>query len=79
MLLGDAIAARPSRQRPGESIRATVRLGRRAALATLTIGAAVALAASANADADVDVDANFADQLHRHNIYGSRDYDALAR
>jgi hypothetical protein len=43
-------------------------------MATLSIGAMVGLAGPAYADADVDT--NFADQLHRYNIYGPRDYNA---
>jgi hypothetical protein len=51
-----------------------VKLGIRAALATLSIGAFVALAGPAHAD--VDADGNFADQLRLYNIHGPRDYDA---
>ena len=53
-----------------------MRLGRRAVLATLTIGAMIALAAPTYSYADADVDTSFADQLHRYNIYGPRDYNA---
>src|SRR4029077_9513915 len=61
-LRDDAIAARPPRQGSGKSTRTTVKLGRRAVLATLTIGAMIALAAPAYSYADADVDTSFADQ-----------------